>query len=76
MKEEIDLTLQQFELFSVREFDDRMEYTFWKKANFDIEKVNLNEGQQSNCSRKLKLKTPNSPMDSMKLLMIFLKKRH
>ena len=28
------------------EFDDRIEYTFWKKANFDIEKINLNEGQQ------------------------------
>jgi len=46
MEEEMDLTLEQFELFSVREFDDRIEYTFWKKANFDIEKINLHEGQQ------------------------------
>jgi 8-oxo-dGTP diphosphatase len=46
MKEEMDLTLEQVELFSVREFDDRIEYTFWKKANFDIEKINLHEGQQ------------------------------
>ncbi len=46
MKEEMDLALDQFELFSVREFNDRVEYTFWKKANFDIEKINLHEGQQ------------------------------
>ena len=46
MKEELDLTLNSFELFSVMEFDDRIEYTFWKKANLDIEKLNLHEGQQ------------------------------
>ena len=46
MKEEMDLTLNSFELLSVMEFDDRIEYTFWKKANFDIEKINLHEGQQ------------------------------
>ena len=46
MKEEMDLTLKQFELFSVREFDDRIEYTFWEKANLDIEKINLHEGQK------------------------------
>jgi 8-oxo-dGTP diphosphatase len=46
MKEELDLTLNQFELFSVKEFDDRIEYTFWKKANLDIETISLNEGQQ------------------------------
>jgi len=46
MKEEMDLTFDSFELFSVKEFTDRIEYTFWKKANLDIEKVNLHEGQQ------------------------------
>ena len=46
MKEELDLTLEQFELFSVMEFDDRIEYTFWKKANLDTEKINLHEGQE------------------------------
>ena len=46
MKEEMDLTLKQFELFSVMEFDDRIEYTFWTKVNFDIEKITLHEGQQ------------------------------
>ena len=46
MKEELGLTLEQFELFSVMEFDDRIEYTFWKKANLNTEKINLHEGQQ------------------------------
>ena len=46
MKEEMDLTLKQYELFSVMEFDDRIEYTFWTKVNFDIEKITLHEGQQ------------------------------
>ena len=46
MKEEMDLNLEEFQLLSVIEFTDRVEYTFWKKANLDIEKINLNEGQQ------------------------------
>ena len=46
MKEEMELPLNSFELLSVMEFDDRIEYTFWKKANLDIEKINLHEGQQ------------------------------
>ena len=46
MKEEMDLTLERFQLFSVMEFTDRIEYTFWKKADLDIEKINLNEGQK------------------------------
>ena len=35
----MDLTLNQFELFSVKEFDDRIEYTFWKEANLYIEEL-------------------------------------
>ena len=46
MKEEMDLNLEEFELFSVMEFVDRIEYTFWKKANFDVGKIYLHEGQQ------------------------------
>ena len=46
MKEEMDLTISRFELYSVREFDDRIEYTFWEKVNLDIEKINLHKGQQ------------------------------
>jgi len=46
MKEEMDLNLEEFQLFSVMEFTDRIEYTFWKKADLDIEKINLHEGQK------------------------------
>ena len=46
MKEEIGLDLRVFQLFSVTEFDDRTEYTFWQKANLDLDKVRLNEGQR------------------------------
>jgi hypothetical protein len=28
------------------EFTDRIEYTFWKKSNFDIEFITLHEGQR------------------------------
>ena len=46
MKEEMELTLEDFQLFSVMEFTDRVEYTFWKKANLDIQNINLHEGQK------------------------------
>ena len=46
MKEEMDLNLEEFQLLSVMEFIDRIEYTFWKKANLDLEKINLHEGQK------------------------------
>ncbi len=46
MKEEMDLTLEEFERFSVMEFTDREEYTFWKRADLDIEKIELQEGQR------------------------------
>ena len=46
MKEEMNLILGDFELFSEIEFEDRIEYTFWAKANFDIDKIELTEGQK------------------------------
>jgi 8-oxo-dGTP diphosphatase len=46
MKEEMGLTLEEFQRFSVMEFTDRKEYTFWKRANLDIEKIDLQEGQR------------------------------
>ena len=46
MKEEMDLDLEDFQLFSVMEFIDRIEYTFWKKANLDIKNITLHEGKQ------------------------------
>jgi len=45
MKEEMDLDIEGFKLFSVNEFADRIEYTFWKKSNLDINKIKLTEGQ-------------------------------
>lgn len=46
MKEEMGLILEQFDLFSVIEFTDRIEYTFWKMANLNIERIDLHEGQK------------------------------
>ena len=46
MKEEMDLELQDFKLFSVREFRDRIEYTYSAKAHFAIDEIDLREGQR------------------------------
>ena len=46
MKEEMNLTLDEFELFSKIEFEDRIEYTFWARADFVIDEIELNEGQK------------------------------
>jgi 8-oxo-dGTP diphosphatase len=46
MREEMNLTLDEFELFSEIEFKDRIEYTFWARADFDIEEIELTEGQK------------------------------
>ena len=45
MKEEMGLDLAGFELFSVRECSDRIEYTFWKAADLNIDEISLQEGQ-------------------------------
>ena len=46
MKEEMDLDIDEFDLFSKVEFEDRIEYTFWAKADFDIHEIVLLEGQK------------------------------
>ena len=46
MKEEMDLDIEGFHLFSVTEFPDRIEYTFWKEANLDIDRIRLTEGKR------------------------------
>ena len=46
MKEEMNMTLDEFELFSKIEFEDRIEYTFWARANFSIDEIVLLEGQK------------------------------
>ena len=45
MKEEIGLDLEAFALFVVTEMPDRIEFTFWKRLELDIDAVDLTEGQ-------------------------------
>ena len=45
MKEEMGLDLEGFQLFSVKTFSDRIENTYWKKANLMIRDIRLTEGQ-------------------------------
>ncbi|MFZ5570035.1 MAG: NUDIX hydrolase [Thermodesulfobacteriota bacterium] len=45
MNEEIGYDLKEFQLVSVFEFDDRIEYTYWKAVDFDIRQIHLTEGQ-------------------------------
>lgn len=46
MKEEIGLDLAGHRLFVRTEFPDRIEYTFWKHADLDIDRIYLTEGQR------------------------------
>ena len=46
MKEEMNLDLKDSQLFCEKEFDDRIEYTYWKHANLNINKIKLLEGQR------------------------------
>ena len=46
MKEEMDLALDKFELFSKIEFEDRIEYTFWARMDLSIDEIKLTEGQK------------------------------
>ncbi|MDA3813109.1 MAG: NUDIX domain-containing protein [Candidatus Cloacimonetes bacterium] len=46
MKEEMNIDLQDFQLFCQKDFDDRIEFTYWKKANLIISEINLMEGQR------------------------------
>ena len=46
MKEEIGVDIGTPVLFRKTQLDDGIEYTFWKKADFDIEDINLHEGQK------------------------------
>ncbi len=45
MEEEMGLELKNFHPVSVMEFEDRIEHTFWKRANLNIDKIDLQEGQ-------------------------------
>ncbi len=45
MKEEMNLNLKNFHFLCKKEFEDRIEYTFWKEDDFKIEEIHLMEGQ-------------------------------
>jgi 8-oxo-dGTP diphosphatase len=45
MKEEIGIDIGNPQLFKSYDLKDRIEFTFWKKADFRIEDIKLNEGQ-------------------------------
>ncbi|MFO7888815.1 MAG: NUDIX domain-containing protein [bacterium] len=45
MEEEMGITLKDFQPVSIIEFKDRIEYTFWKRENLDINTIDLQEGQ-------------------------------
>jgi 8-oxo-dGTP diphosphatase len=45
MKEEMGYDLEGFQIFSVKEFSDRVEHTFWKSADLNIDEISLQEGQ-------------------------------
>jgi len=46
MQEEMNLIIHDVKIFSVIEFSDRVEYTFWVTLNFNEDDVNLTEGQR------------------------------
>jgi 8-oxo-dGTP diphosphatase len=46
MEEEIGKKIENPVLFKVSDMEDRIENTFWKKADFKIEEINLMEGQK------------------------------
>lgn len=46
MKEEMEIELTDFNLFSVMEFADRVEFVYWKKQNLVPSEIPLHEGQR------------------------------
>lgn len=45
MQEELGLDIKEFQPFCVTEFPDRTEYTFWRRADLNIDDIELTEGQ-------------------------------
>jgi len=74
MKEEMDLTLEEFERFSIMEFTDRVEYTFWKRAELEIKKINLQEGQRLKWFTKLEAKNTKLAYGFNEIIDDFFKK--
>ena len=46
MEEELELDLQDFQLFKFFDFSDDPQTVFYKKMDLDIDKINLHEGQK------------------------------
>lgn len=46
MQEEIEVDVKNPKLFKVSDMSDRTEYTFWGKADFELEDITLHEGQK------------------------------
>lgn len=46
MVEEIGIQIESPILFNIYNMSDRIECTFWQRANFDLKKINLKEGQR------------------------------
>ena len=46
IQEEIGITISLPNIYKVLDLDDRIEHIFWQRADFDIGKIDLQEGQQ------------------------------
>lgn len=46
MKEELGISLTGHRLFRTTVFQNKIEYTFWKRQEIDIQNIHLMEGQQ------------------------------
>ncbi len=46
MVEEIGFTIQSPKLFQIFHQTGKIEYTFWQREDFDIDRITLNEGQR------------------------------
>jgi 8-oxo-dGTP diphosphatase len=45
IQEEINMKLENAQLFHVYDLEDRLEFTFWQAADLNIDQIMLNEGQ-------------------------------
>lgn len=74
MKEEMNLDIEGFALFSVIEFADRTEYTFWQQIDLDIAKIKLTEGQRLKWFSENEVKTTDLAYGFNQIVHNFFKK--
>ena len=72
MVEEIGIELSSPNLFNVYELNDRIECTFWQRANFDIRKIDLKEGQRLKwfSEKEIRMMTDNDLAFGFKPIML------